>query len=110
MDVQDKVYQISAKQVGFAIVVLVTVFGSGPVANYVSPDVRSKAFTSDDGERQQQQIDQLQHDVEVLTATVMDWQKVCEGRYDKVAVLLENHSVNIANHEVALRECIRRTQ
>lgn len=98
------------RYVGLAILAFIGFTGLVDIKMAYDPNARPDANTGEDGRKRDAVILNLQHDIEILTAEVMEWREVCEGRYDDVAVILATNTANIRHHETTLRECVRRTQ
>ncbi len=66
MPTEEAVYiRVTGKQLGVALVAVVTAFGSYPVANWVSSDIRHDPFTGADGLELEDRIEILELEVSV---------------------------------------------
>ena len=100
-----------SKAVGFAVL-FAFIIGTGLVdlKMALDPHSRPDANTGEDGRRRDSELLQLRADLDALTADVMAWEVQCNERYNKVNVILENHSVNIKHNKEELHECLKRIQ
>ncbi len=98
------------KLIGYALLIFIVFTGMVDLKMADDPHARPDANTGEQGRARDKLIQQLQSDVTELSVEVMEWEAVCEGRYDAVAVSLATNTADIKHHEITLRECIRRTQ
>ena len=94
---------LTPKQIGAIIVVVGALANGGTLANFFNPSVRADPFTGKQGEALTERVD-------LLEIELMEFEKFCEDRYDKVSVVLENHTVNLRNNREMITDCLRRTQ
>lgn len=95
--------------VGYAVLAFVIFTGVVDIKMGVDPNSRPDANTGEQGRARDKLIEQLQYDVEELTANVMDWETVCENRYDDVTNQVGRHDERIRHNNDLIRDCMKRT-
>jgi len=108
--VEDFLNLFKSKAVGYAVLAFIIFTGMVDLKMANDPNARPDSNTGEQGRIRDAAILQLQYDIEILTAEVMEWQKTCEDRYDTVAVTLGKQEVRLQNNKDMISDCLRRTQ
>lgn len=98
------------RAVGYAALAFVVFTGLVDLKMARDPEFRPDANTGEQGRIRDGQIEGLRSDLDELIIDFMAFQKQCENRYDKAAVTLENHRVNLEHNRAMIADCLVRTQ